>query len=107
MQRHTISVIQLAAGAVVMAAALTGCILDGGGTPRPRTDGTCFLGGCAAEVCSDRADVITPCIWRDAFACFHDARCERQADGACGWTQTAELEACLASHDLAPDPAPQ
>lgn len=102
MRRHMISAIQLAAGTVVMVAALAGCIFDDRGTPRPRTDGTCYLGGCAAEVCSDRTDVITPCIWRDSFACFHDARCERQADGACGWTQTAELKACLAS----PDPAP-
>jgi hypothetical protein len=53
-------------------------------------------------VCSDRTDFVTPCIWHDGYACFRDATCARQDDGACGWTQSAELKACLASHDPLP-----
>jgi eight-cysteine-cluster-containing protein len=85
--------------APTVVAALAGCMSDGGRSPR--NDG-CFIGGCSSEVCSDRTDYFTPCIWREAYACFRDARCERQPDGACGWTPTPELEACLASHDPAP-----
>ena len=83
-----------------LALGLAGCVFDG--SPRRRVDDGCFIGGCAAEVCSDRDDVASPCIWREVFACFRTATCERQVDGACGWTQTAELEACLASHESLP-----
>jgi hypothetical protein len=101
MRTHTRPVMRLprALGllAVCSLAGLAGCILDG--RSEARTDTACFVGGCAAEVCSDRDDVVTPCIWHDAFVCYRAARCERQSDGACGWTQTSELAACLASHD--------
>jgi hypothetical protein len=83
-----------------MSVALAGCVFDG--SPQARTGGgPCVISGCSAEVCSDQAE-ITPCIWRDAYACFRAARCERQAGGACDWTQTSELEACLAAHDPPP-----
>ena len=83
----------LALGAC-MSDASTGSRGDGA-----RTDGSCFIGGCAAELCSDHAGMVSPCIWRDAYVCFRDATCERQASGACGWTATPELTACLAAHD--------
>lgn len=59
-----------------------------GGTP-------CYRGGCSLEVCSDRPDVATTCVWRDEAACYQDARCERQPDGRCDWTPTPELQQCL------------
>lgn len=92
---------RLALGALAMAATLgTGCLSDGGRSPR--RDDTCFIGGCNAEVCSDRAEVFTPCIWRESYACYSNAICDRQPDGACGWTPTPELAACLASHAALP-----
>jgi eight-cysteine-cluster-containing protein len=54
----------------------------------------CVAGGCSGQVCADRP-VATTCEWREAYACYRAARCERQPDGACGWTPTAELQACL------------
>ncbi|MDX2087334.1 MAG: DUF6748 domain-containing protein [Kofleriaceae bacterium] len=57
--------------------------------------GSCFIGGCSGQICSDREGVISTCEWREEYACYQEATCERQADGACGWTQTAELAACL------------
>jgi eight-cysteine-cluster-containing protein len=88
MAKHAIVAMWLVLGA--------GCAASGS---RPaRTDGSCFIGGCSGELCSDRTDVFSPCIWRDAYACFADAMCARQGDGGCGWTPTPELEACLASH---------
>ncbi|GAO05275.1 hypothetical protein PSR1_04184 [Anaeromyxobacter sp. PSR-1] len=38
------------------------------------------------------------------FACYVAARCERQADGACGWTDEAALRRCL-SEKRAEQPA--
>jgi hypothetical protein len=54
----------------------------------------CFKTGCSSEVCADR-DVVTACIFRPEFACYQKAICERQRNGECGFTQTAELTACL------------
>ena len=56
--------------------------------------GECRVGGCSGQICADH-DVITTCEWRDAYACYRTATCERQADGSCGWTRTDELAACL------------
>jgi hypothetical protein len=58
--------------------------------------GGCFVGGCSGQVCTDVEGLITTCEWRDSYACYQTATCERQADGSCGWTETPELDACLA-----------
>ncbi|MEO8699808.1 MAG: DUF6748 domain-containing protein [Kofleriaceae bacterium] len=58
----------------------------------------CFVGGCSGQVCSDQEGVITTCEWREEYACYATATCERQGDGACGWTPTAELDSCLGSY---------
>lgn len=60
-----------------------------------RTDGECFIGGCSGQICSAEEGIITTCEWREEYACYQEATCERQADGQCGWTQTGELAACL------------
>jgi len=59
------------------------------------TEKQCFVGGCSGQICSDQEGVISTCEWREEYACYSDAKCEVQADGNCGWTQTAELSACL------------
>jgi eight-cysteine-cluster-containing protein len=64
--------------------------LSGGGPPAP-----CYVGGCSGQVCSDDPGAITTCEWREEYACYRDATCERQADGACAWTETPELRMCL------------
>jgi len=61
----------------------------------PETSDGCFVGGCSGQICSDREGVVSTCEWREEYACYQQATCERQADGACGWTSTAELDACL------------
>ena len=70
-------------------------LVPGAGGDPTQGEGECFVGGCSGQVCSDRDDVITTCEWREEYACYQTATCERQADGACGWTQTEELQACL------------
>ncbi|HEY5945444.1 MAG TPA: DUF6748 domain-containing protein [Kofleriaceae bacterium] len=62
---------------------------------RRLVDQTCYVGGCSSQVCSDQEGVITTCEWRDEYACYQTATCERQPDGQCGWTPTPELDACL------------
>lgn len=56
---------------------------------------TCYVGGCSGQICSDREGAISTCEWRDEYACYQSATCERQPDGQCGWTQTPELLACI------------
>jgi len=57
--------------------------------------GACYVGGCSSQVCSDSPDVMTTCEWREEYACYRTAKCERQESGQCGWTQTEELLACV------------
>jgi hypothetical protein len=54
----------------------------------------CIVGGCNGEICSDK-EVASPCIYKPEFECYRNAVCEKQSDGNCGWTSTAELTACL------------
>ncbi|HEY8223939.1 MAG TPA: DUF6748 domain-containing protein [Pyrinomonadaceae bacterium] len=54
----------------------------------------CIKTGCSGQVCSDE-EVITTCEYRSEYECYKQARCERQANGECGFTQTPELTACL------------
>lgn len=54
----------------------------------------CKVTGCSGQICSDK-EVITTCDWQEAYACYRIAKCERQTDGECGWTQTEELTKCL------------
>jgi hypothetical protein len=69
------------------------CPATGGGAA-----GACIKTGCSGTVCAEPGkDVVTTCEFRPEYACYNDAKCERQADGACGWTQTPALAACLAN----------
>lgn len=67
-----------------------------GGPPAssPIVQGGCKVTGCSGQVCSDE-EVITTCEWREEYACYKTAKCERQADDKCGWTMTDELAACM------------
>jgi hypothetical protein len=56
----------------------------------------CVKGGCSGQVCADHS-VITTCEMRPEYGCYHTAACERQADGACGWTKTPALTSCIAN----------
>ena len=64
----------------------------------PAVSEGCFVGGCSAQICSDMEGVISTCEFRPEYGCYHDATCERQANGQCGWTMDAALNACLANH---------
>lgn len=67
--------------------------------PTPITSGGCVIGGCSNQLCYDSSSGsgVSTCEWRDAYACYTSARCERQSTGLCGWTQTQELTNCLAN----------
>jgi hypothetical protein len=64
-------------------------------TPAPTPQKSCYVGGCSSQVCSENPDVATTCEWRESYACYQTATCERQQSGECGWTQTPVLQACL------------
>lgn len=60
------------------------------------TTAACHRNGCSGEICSDE-DVVSACIYKPEFACYRAATCARQADGACGWTETAKLASCISA----------
>ncbi len=62
-------------------------------TPTPQA--RCFVGGCSSHICSDDPNVASSCEYREEYGCYRTATCERQSNGACGWTETAVLRACI------------
>ena len=103
MRKHTMLAMRFLTG-LWMSAALGGCTFDG--STSARVEDGCHLGGCGNDLCSDQEGVVSTCIFYPALVCYRDATCARQPNGACGWTPTPELRACLASHDPAPGSQP-
>lgn len=61
--------------------------------------GDCRETGCGGQLCADKETPST-CEYREVYSCYQDyGVCERQADGACGWTQTEELLTCIAEKE--------
>lgn len=56
----------------------------------------CFTTGCSGQICSDK-DVITTCEFKPEYACYkaEGATCEKQANGACGWTIEGQAAQCF------------
>lgn len=57
---------------------------------------SCRVTGCSGQICSD-TDVVTNCLFKEEYACYKKARCERQVSGQCGWTETDEFKSCISS----------
>ena len=55
----------------------------------------CYTGGCSGQICTDTPGLASTCEYREEYACYRTAKCERQTNGQCGWTPTAELQACI------------
>lgn len=66
----------------------------------PMTQAQCRPGGCSGQLCTDKPDMVTTCEWREEYACYQTATCERQPSGECGWTKTEELQQCLTTGGL-------
>lgn len=67
-------------------------------TTSPSLNQDCKVTGCNSEICAeaDKADdIITDCQWKEEYACYKNARCERQSDGTCAWTKDEALTKCL------------
>lgn len=66
--------------------------------PTPIVTGGCMVGGCSSQLCVDIKDedgAVTTCEYREEYACYQTASCERQTSGQCGWTESKELNSCL------------
>ncbi len=66
--------------------------------PVPRPQATCKTTGCSSQICSDE-DVTTDCMYREEYICYQKAKCERQQNGKCGWTETELLKECLLQYE--------
>lgn len=56
----------------------------------------CVKTGCSGEICAAEEKMST-CDYKAEYECYKKAACERQSDGNCGFTQTAEVKSCIAS----------
>lgn len=66
----------------------------------------CFVTGCSGQICSDE-EVFSTCEWKQEYACYKQAVCERQApNGECGWTETEKFSQCLANPPVFPELVP-
>lgn len=66
--------------------------------PIPRPQAICKTTGCSSQICSDK-DVTTDCMYREEYICYQKAKCERQQNGKCGWTETEVLKECLLQYE--------
>jgi len=60
--------------------------------------GECVVAGCSNQLCLDEEDangIVSTCEYRDIYACYVNANCERQKGGECGWAETQELIECV------------
>jgi hypothetical protein len=68
----------------------------------------CRLAGCQQEECVEAStpDTSLICTMEYRYTCYRTvpSRCERQANGQCGWSMTPELENCLAKITSATTP---
>lgn len=64
-------------------------------TPGPVAPKKCYIGGCSAQLCTDTPNMASTCEYNEIYACYQGATCEQQPSGACGWTPTPTLTACL------------
>lgn len=64
--------------------------------PKGITADGCRRTGCSGQICADE-EMVSTCEYREEYACYKDAACERQPDGKCGWTPTESLRLCVES----------
>ena len=61
-----------------------------------KTAQACLRTGCSSQICSDE-EIVSTCEFLPQYACYQLARCEKQVNGECGWTETAEFKSCIAN----------
>lgn len=67
---------------------------------------SCHVGGCSGQLClAGGQERETSCDYRPEYACYRGATCGVQANGACGWTNSAALTACLTSQRASTSPS--
>ena len=65
-------------------------------TKQGASDVECVIGGCSGQLCiAEGEDGVSTCEWKNEYACYQNAVCEKQQNGECGWTQTTELQSCI------------
>ena len=63
-----------------------------------RESGSCYIGGCSNELCTDGKNAVSACIYRRDYECYQTAICERRSNDECAWRMTDELRSCLESN---------
>ena len=58
----------------------------------------CFRGGCNGEICTDRDDIMTPCVYNECRqTCYNNYTECKRLDGACGFQELDGFDECMAN----------
>jgi len=57
----------------------------------------CQRAGCSGQLCVDSnfKDTNTTCEWKEEYACYQKAKCEKQPNGKCGFTKDDQFNKCV------------
>lgn len=62
---------------------------------------SCIVSGCSNQLCIEEGSSgVSTCEYNESYLCYRTAKCERQQDGKCGWTQDENLKSCIDSYKL-------
>lgn len=69
-------------------------------TPAPAGEAPCIVAGCSSHLCVENnaanQGLVSTCIFKPEYACYpKHSKCEKQANGQCGWTPSPALSSCL------------
>jgi eight-cysteine-cluster-containing protein len=64
---------------------------------KTRVENGCTTSGCNGEICQEKAKepTFSVCLYRPEYECYKFAKCERQKNGKCGFTETEEFKDCI------------
>lgn len=96
-QHDSAGVVNIPAPSVIPV--LTGAIPGSTTSSSATSASNCRIDGCSGQLCVDGSSPVrvTTCEYKEEYGCYKlpGVRCERQANGVCGWTTTAEFSICM------------
>lgn len=59
-------------------------------------DKPCIRSGCNGEICTDRDDIMTPCVWNECRnTCYKEHTTCKRIDGKCAFDEHPSFNDCI------------
>jgi len=56
----------------------------------------CHRAGCSGEICTDRDDIMTPCVWNECRnTCYNNHTTCKRIDGKCTFEEHSGFNDCI------------